>query len=359
MAKYFDRVGQVTATTGTGTITLGAVITDATNGDCMTFSDVGAVAGDTPYYLIVDGNNVEYGIGTLGGTGPGFTMTRTVTKSKIAGTAGATALTLSGNAKVYCVLEAAQAASFGTGGSTGQVQYNNASSFGGISGSAVTSNGSVTFGGATITVNDPVITISQTWNGPTVATTAASGTGATATITFAAQPSAYPIGSTVVVAGVTPTGYNGTFVVTASSTTSVSYASATTGAQTVAGTVQQAFTGLLSKVTNTASASISKLIDLQVGGVSKFNVDSTGIVNIGTSGSISAGGTFTGSNFKGVANNSQITLGLNSDVLLTRRAAAGLQLGNADAAAPVAQTVTPQSVVAGTTNTAGATFTIQ
>jgi hypothetical protein len=73
-----------------------------------------------------------------------------------------------------------------------------------------------------------------------VATTAASGTGTEATITFATQT--YPIfaiGSTIVVAGVTPAGYNGTVVVTASTTTSVSYNNATTGVQTVAGTVSQ------------------------------------------------------------------------------------------------------------------------
>jgi hypothetical protein len=48
------------------------------------------------------------------------------------------------------------------------------------------------------------------------------------------------VGDLVTVAGVTPTGYNGTFVVTAVSNTSpftVSYANATTGSQTVAGTV--------------------------------------------------------------------------------------------------------------------------
>lgn len=102
MAKLFDRIGQATATTGTGTLTLGAVITDATNGDLCTFADMGAVAGDGVNYLIIDGNNFEIGSGTLGGTGPGFTLTRTVAKSKIAGTVGTTALTLSGAAKVYC-----------------------------------------------------------------------------------------------------------------------------------------------------------------------------------------------------------------------------------------------------------------
>ena len=47
------------------------------------------------------------------------------------------------------------------------------------------------------------------------------------------------------------------------------------------------------------------------------------------------------------------------DLNLTRAAAATLQLGAADAAAPVAQTFKVQSVVAGTTNTAGTNFTIQ
>ena len=37
-----------------------------------------------------------------------------------------------------------------------------------------------------------------------------------------------------------------------------------------------AFTGILENITDTASASTSKLIDLQVGGVSKFNVDKSG-----------------------------------------------------------------------------------
>ena len=46
------------------------------------------------------------------------------------------------------------------------------------------------------------------------------------------------------------------------------------------------------------------------------------------------------------------------DVFLARRAAANLRLGAADAAAPVAQTLSVQSVVAGTPDTAGANFTI-
>lgn len=86
----------------------------------------------------------------------------------------------------------------------------------------------------------------QTYSGPLPiltavggATTATSGDGTTATITLTSASNA-AVGDLITVAGVTPTGYNGTFVVTAVSNTSpftVSYANATTGSQTVAGTV--------------------------------------------------------------------------------------------------------------------------
>lgn len=68
------------------------------------------------------------------------------------------------------------------------------------------------------------------------ATISASGTGSVATLTHATNY-IIPVGSTIVVSGVTPAGYNGTHTVTASSAGSVSFASATTGAQTVAGTI--------------------------------------------------------------------------------------------------------------------------
>ena len=51
--------------------------------------------------------------------------------------------------------------------------------------------------------------------------------------------------------------------------------------------------------------------------------------------------------------------GATHDLLMTRAAAACLQLGKADAAAPVAQTLQVQNVVAGTSNTAGANFIIR
>lgn len=48
-----------------------------------------------------------------------------------------------------------------------------------------------------------------------------------------------------------------------------------------------------------------------------------------------------------------------ADVILTRGGTTALQLGAADAAAPVAQTMQVQSVVAGTTNTAGTNWTLK
>jgi len=71
--------------------------------------------------------------------------------------------------------------------------------------------------------------------------------------------------------------------------------------------------------------------------------------------------TWTGKN---TFNNAVTQLGSSSalqwstDLILTRSAAATLQIGAADAASPVAQTIIGQSVVAGTSNTAGASLTI-
>jgi hypothetical protein len=69
-----------------------------------------------------------------------------------------------------------------------------------------------------------------------VATTATSGTGYVATVTFSGGVTV-AVGATVIITGVTPTGYNGTYTVTASSAGSVSFASTTTGSQTVAGQI--------------------------------------------------------------------------------------------------------------------------
>jgi hypothetical protein len=69
-----------------------------------------------------------------------------------------------------------------------------------------------------------------------LAVTGGSATATVATVTFAAQAAAFPVGSSVTVAGVTPAGYNATAVVTASTTTSVSYASTVNAAYVSGGT---------------------------------------------------------------------------------------------------------------------------
>ena len=110
-------------------------------------------------------------------------------------------------------------------------------------------------------------------NAVSLATTAASGTGTTATLTYATQASnPFTVGQSITVTGVTPNGYNGTYTVTAVSTTQVQYANTTTGSQTVAGTVVANFgsstfipvitvnsKGLITAISNTA---ISTTINL-------------------------------------------------------------------------------------------------
>jgi hypothetical protein len=87
-----------TATTGTGTVTVGAAVTSSTLGDFITPNQAG-LASKRVSYTIHDGNNSEVGTGTFDGTAA--TMTRdTVDVSVIAGVVGTTKLTLSGSAKV-------------------------------------------------------------------------------------------------------------------------------------------------------------------------------------------------------------------------------------------------------------------
>lgn len=92
---------------------------------------------------------------------------------------------------------------------------------------------------ATLTNGQTTCTWAATGGGALVgfATTGASGDGTTATITYSTAGGVPPIGSQVLISGVTPAGYNGTFTVTASSPGSVSFANATTGNQTVAGII--------------------------------------------------------------------------------------------------------------------------
>ena len=80
--------------------------------------------------------------------------------------------------------------------------------------------------------------------GATYATTAANSSAGTATVTYGGTY-AIPVGSTVTISGVTPSGFNGSYTVTASSAGSVSFANATAGPQTVAGSLYMTPAGYL------------------------------------------------------------------------------------------------------------------
>lgn len=95
MKKITNRIKLVIATGGTGTVTFGTAVSSAFLSAAE--SDPALVDGDVVSYVLADGNDFEIGYGTIGGYVT--TMTRDfVRKSKIAGVAGSTKLTLSGNA---------------------------------------------------------------------------------------------------------------------------------------------------------------------------------------------------------------------------------------------------------------------
>ena len=146
--------------------------------------------------------------------------------------------------------------------------------------------------------------------------------------------------------------------------------------------VATTFTAIKMNATDTASAAGSLLIDLQKDGVSQFSVNKSGQITAIAAASNymfmtdTATWAWSTSGFGGVpqaavkAGSFQLGnggfLGFCSgssangtvDTFIRRSAAASFCLGFTDAAAPVAQTLGVQSVVAGTTNTAGANFTI-
>lgn len=90
MAKLYNLARMSTATTGTGTITLGSAVTGF-----LSFASAGIADGETVTYAISDGSGAEIGRGVY--TASGTTLTRSVLKS----TNGGSTLNLSGTAQVF------------------------------------------------------------------------------------------------------------------------------------------------------------------------------------------------------------------------------------------------------------------
>lgn len=96
MAVLVNRAKMTTATTGTGTITLGSALDGF-----QTFTEAGVTNGQTVQYCIEDAANFEIGTGVF--TASGTTLTRSVSESSNSDNA----INLSGTAIVFITAVAA------------------------------------------------------------------------------------------------------------------------------------------------------------------------------------------------------------------------------------------------------------
>jgi hypothetical protein len=96
MTKLVNRAKMTTATTGTGTITLGSAVDGF-----QTFADAGVANTNIVRYVLEDGSNWEIGLGTYSSTGP------TLTRGSIESNNADAAINLSGNAVVFLTAAAA------------------------------------------------------------------------------------------------------------------------------------------------------------------------------------------------------------------------------------------------------------
>lgn len=213
-----DRVQETSTTIGTISMVLGGA-----SSNYVSFSSVMANA-DTCYYAIVSATEWEVGLGTY------VSGTNSLARTTVYASSNAGSLVNFGAGTKYVYIDALADRLL-------MKDANNTIASpvfsGTISGTPLlASNSSLASQVVTVNLGNQSFTTA-------IPTTSTSGTGTVATVSWAtALAYAPPVGSQVIITGVTPTGYNGTYTVTASTTTSVSFASSTTGVQSIAGVIQ-------------------------------------------------------------------------------------------------------------------------
>lgn len=327
--------GSLTPGTGSGTVTsvsvttangVSGVVANPTTTPAITLT-LGNITPST-----INGNTITTGTGTLTlGAGKTATISNTLT---FTGNDGATL-------------------NIGAGGTVGPFTIGTTTITGGVTNGLIYNNAGVV-GNLTTTASGVLVT-----NGasvPSISSTLPSGL---------AIPGFAPLASpsftgTVTMPDTTTFGANGASVAAVqwSGTLFTGGTSTTTFPQliiqptgtTAVTTWSTSGTGL---GMNLASGFVGNFLDFHVaGGGSVFTVASAG--------STVAGGSITSTNGSiRIGNNTgQLSIGSVNDALLTRKTAASWQLGAADAASPVAQTLSVQSVVAGTVAANGANWTL-
>jgi hypothetical protein len=340
---FKDRVRDIATTTGTGVFTVSGTAPVL----YRTFSSVCSVSDTLPYFIAHrTADEWEVGQATYSAANQ---LTRTTVLSS--SNAGAAVSFSAGTKDVVLSLIAdpttMQQWGIGggsPGGSTTQIQYNNAGTFAGTTGftwdatnqavvhtsiaNPAVSTMTLT-GGTALTTSQPVLNMTQTWNNAGV-----SFVGLKITITHTAATNASQIASFQI------------------------------GSANSIGIAKEKALGIgavLAPVFGVSGALSQGSTDLRIG--IGGNLFFSGVDPLNTASYPCEAVIASNSNLRV---KSSMALGWSSsssdaataaDTFLTRSAAATLQHGAADAAAPIAQTISVQSVSAGTSNTAGADWT--
>jgi len=342
---------EITSATGTGTV----MTVTFTEQSVIPFPDNATVVitGCTPSsfngtYTVITGAKTQVtvsssvsgsaaGTGRIytGGTGLTVTGNATISNMEVAGLINAaTGSANIGNvtSNILSVVGNASAGNLSTPGTlsvTGNATTGN-----------FTANGSVVANGA-LTVQSTA-TISSGLNvGANILLASISGTGTTVTATFSAQSyTPFPVGSTILISGVTPSVYNGSFIVASGNTSQVTFASSATGATSVLGRISTggtavnvsgnanitnlnvaSFTGTDAALTNLTFAT-SGILSLQNGNA---NIGNIATALLDASGNISAGNLYSRGilNVDGNVNASRITV---ANAIATNNYAVGGQI---------------------------------